>query len=170
MIVGLEKTVEQRVPRKNRTDPALVDDDKQVQARLISEATGLSSGSVIGILHDHLCFSKRSARWIPRILSQQAKQFPTDIPGPDAPLQCRSQILSSPVGDRGRGLGLPSRPRVPGGIKAVDGKRRLSSPKSQEGEKCRQNCGANFLRRRWAIAAGLFPTNKQSQRHIKQKN
>lgn len=52
----------------------------QISVRYIASQLGISNGSVATILHDHLNFSKVSARWVPRM--------PT-------PWQKRNQIMTS---------------------------------------------------------------------------
>lgn len=52
----------------------IVLDDPRVKVRELVEATGISTGSVFSILHDHLHLSKKCARWVPRVLTIQQKR------------------------------------------------------------------------------------------------
>lgn len=52
----------------------MVLDDPRVKVRELVEATGISTGSVISILHEHLHLSKKCARWVPRVLTIQQKR------------------------------------------------------------------------------------------------
>jgi histone-lysine N-methyltransferase SETMAR len=63
------------------TTPEIVDkihdmvlEDRRVKVREIEEATGISHGSVVSILHDQLCMRKLSARWVPRLLTVDHKR------------------------------------------------------------------------------------------------
>jgi len=42
--------------------------DRRVKVREFFEATGISHGTVISILHEQLGMKKLSARWVPRLL------------------------------------------------------------------------------------------------------
>ncbi len=57
---------------------AMVENDPKLKTREIALTSGLSKGSVQTILHLHLGMSKICARWIPRILTAQQKQFRAD--------------------------------------------------------------------------------------------
>ena len=43
--------------------------DRRLKLREIVEAIGISHGSVVSILNDHLGMKKLSARWVPRLLT-----------------------------------------------------------------------------------------------------
>ena len=43
--------------------------DRRVKVRELVEATGISHGTVISILHEQLGMKKLSARWVPRLLT-----------------------------------------------------------------------------------------------------
>ena len=47
---------------------SLVKEDGQLTVYQIAETVGISVGSVHSILHDNLCLSKLSARWVPKAL------------------------------------------------------------------------------------------------------
>lgn len=53
---------------------ALIAEDPSVTYRVIEETLGLDAMSLHRILHDHLGLSKKSARWVPRDLSDAEKQ------------------------------------------------------------------------------------------------
>ncbi len=48
-------------------------EDRRVTLSEIAIIWGISTGSVVEILHDHLQMSKVSARWVPRLLTAQQK-------------------------------------------------------------------------------------------------
>ena len=48
--------------------------DRRVKVRELVEATGISHGTVISILHEQLCMKKLSARWMPRLLTVEHKR------------------------------------------------------------------------------------------------
>ncbi|KAG5336736.1 SETMR methyltransferase, partial [Acromyrmex heyeri] len=48
--------------------------DRRVKARELVEATGISHGTVISILHEQLVMKKLSARWVPRLLTVDHKR------------------------------------------------------------------------------------------------
>lgn len=52
----------------------IIDRDPHVTLEDIEEQTGISHGSVESILSDHLHLHKISARWIPKLLSQEQKK------------------------------------------------------------------------------------------------
>lgn len=52
----------------------LVMQDRRIKVSQIAGELGVSEGSVITILHDHLVMSKVSSRWVPRMLSPLQKQ------------------------------------------------------------------------------------------------
>jgi len=47
--------------------------DRRVKVRELIEATGISHGTVISILHEQLGMKKLSARWVPRLLTVDHK-------------------------------------------------------------------------------------------------
>ena len=49
----------------------LVYSDRQIQVEEIAQALGISHGSVSTILHDRLGMRKRTARWVPKSLSDE---------------------------------------------------------------------------------------------------
>lgn len=53
---------------------ALVHADRRIKVREISASTGLAKPQISEIMHHHLNLSKLSARWIPKILTEQNKQ------------------------------------------------------------------------------------------------
>ena len=52
----------------------MVLNDRRVKLREIVEATGVSKGTVISILHEKLDMKKLSARWVPRLLTAENKR------------------------------------------------------------------------------------------------
>lgn len=52
----------------------MVLDDPRVKVREIAEAVGISTGSVISILHEKLDMRKLTARWVPRLLTIDQKR------------------------------------------------------------------------------------------------
>lgn len=52
----------------------IVLDDPKVKVREIAEAVGISTGSVVSILHDCLGLRKLTARWVPRLLTIDQKR------------------------------------------------------------------------------------------------
>ncbi|XP_018307239.1 putative uncharacterized protein FLJ37770 [Mycetomoellerius zeteki] len=48
--------------------------DQRVKVRELVEATGISHGTVISILHEQLGMKKLSARWVPRLLTVDHKR------------------------------------------------------------------------------------------------
>ncbi|XP_018304737.1 uncharacterized protein [Mycetomoellerius zeteki] len=48
--------------------------DRRVNMRELVEATGISHGTVISILHEQLGMKKLSARWVPRLLTVDHKR------------------------------------------------------------------------------------------------
>ena len=52
----------------------MVLDDRRLKVREIVEAIGISHGSVVSILKDHLGMKKLSTRWVPRMLTIDHKQ------------------------------------------------------------------------------------------------
>ncbi|XP_026737518.1 protein GVQW3-like [Trichoplusia ni] len=52
----------------------LVLEDARLKKKQIAEMTGVSSTTVLNILHDHLGMSKVCARWVPRMLTPLQKQ------------------------------------------------------------------------------------------------
>lgn len=47
--------------------------DRRATVQVIAKETGISTGSVVTILHDWLEMSKLSARWVPKLLEQKQK-------------------------------------------------------------------------------------------------
>jgi len=47
--------------------------DRRVKVRELVEATGISHGTVISILHEQLSMKKLSARWVPRLFTVDLK-------------------------------------------------------------------------------------------------
>ena len=47
--------------------------DRRVKMRELVEATGISHGTVITILHEQMGMKKLSARWVPRLLTVDHK-------------------------------------------------------------------------------------------------
>jgi [histone H3]-lysine36 N-dimethyltransferase SETMAR len=52
---------------------ALLNEDPNVTYQTIEETLGLDARSINRIMHDHLGLSKKSARWVPRDLSEEEK-------------------------------------------------------------------------------------------------
>jgi histone-lysine N-methyltransferase SETMAR len=50
-----------------------VADDRRVTVRRLAEAHGVSTRTIHATLHDDLHLSKKSARWVPKLLSQEMK-------------------------------------------------------------------------------------------------
>ena len=48
--------------------------DRRIKVREIVEATGISQGTVFSVLHEKLGVEKISARWVPRLLSEENKR------------------------------------------------------------------------------------------------
>ena len=48
--------------------------DRRIKVREIVEATGISQDTVFSILHEKLSVKKISARWVPRLLSEENKR------------------------------------------------------------------------------------------------
>jgi len=53
--------------------------DRCVTVREIANELSLSVGSVETIIHEHLKFSKVSARWVPKQLTNEHKQQPVSL-------------------------------------------------------------------------------------------
>lgn len=79
------RTSTQDEPRSGRpvevTTPEMIDkihdmvlNDRRIKVREIVEATGVSQGTVFSILHEKLGVKKVSARWVPRLLSEENKR------------------------------------------------------------------------------------------------
>ncbi|XP_011705450.1 PREDICTED: putative uncharacterized protein FLJ37770 [Wasmannia auropunctata] len=65
--------------------------DRRVKVRELVEATSISHGTVISILHEQLDMKKLSARWVPRLLTVDHKRDPgTDGQSQRIPLQITS--------------------------------------------------------------------------------
>ncbi|KAG5345605.1 GVQW3 protein, partial [Acromyrmex charruanus] len=54
--------------------------DRRVKVRELIEATGISHGTVISILHEQLGMKKLSARWVPRLLTVDHKRDRVMVP------------------------------------------------------------------------------------------
>ncbi|KAG5323773.1 SETMR methyltransferase, partial [Pseudoatta argentina] len=78
-------------PRSERpietTTPEIIDKvhdivltDRRVKVRELIEATGISHGTVISILHEQLGMKKLSARWVPRLLTVDHKRNRVVVP------------------------------------------------------------------------------------------
>ena len=79
---GRDRVENQPHPRRPRTSitsenvtrvEQLILDNRRITVREISEAVGISVGSVEDIVHKELQFSKVSARWVPRILTSEQR-------------------------------------------------------------------------------------------------
>ena len=57
----------------------LVECDRRISHCEIAERTGLSKGTMITILHDHLNFRKVVARWVPHSLSDDMHRRRVDV-------------------------------------------------------------------------------------------
>ena len=53
---------------------AAVEDDRQLTISEIAEGIGVSYGTIFNILHDDLGLEKLSARWVPKLLTEEQKQ------------------------------------------------------------------------------------------------
>ena len=62
------RPVEVAIPETIEKNRNMVLADRRLKVREIVEAIGISHGSVVSILKDHLCMKKLSARWVPRLL------------------------------------------------------------------------------------------------------
>ena len=51
-----------------------VEDDRRVTAQQLAEWHSVSHGTIISVLHKDLGLSKKSARWVPKLLSDEQKQ------------------------------------------------------------------------------------------------
>ena len=78
-----ENTVDQRFrnPKKTKRHQSLitavaatVEQDRRVGIEYLAEANGVSYGTIYNILHDNLGLEKKSARWVPKLLSDLQKQ------------------------------------------------------------------------------------------------
>ena len=78
-----ENTVDQRFrnPKKTKRHQSLitavaaaVEQDRRVGIEYLAEANGVSYVTIYNILHDNLGLEKKSARWVPKLLSDLQKQ------------------------------------------------------------------------------------------------
>ena len=78
-----ENTDDQRIrnPKKTKRDQSLitaiaaaVEQDRRVTIDNLAVANGVSHGTIYNILHDELGLEKKSARWVPKLLSDLQKQ------------------------------------------------------------------------------------------------
>ena len=53
---------------------AAVEDDRRLTISEIAEGLGVSYGTIFNILHDDLGLEKLSARWVPRLFTEEQKQ------------------------------------------------------------------------------------------------
>ena len=53
---------------------AAIEEDGRVSVRELASANGVSNDTIHKILHDELGLSKKSARWVPKLLSQEQKE------------------------------------------------------------------------------------------------
>jgi hypothetical protein len=53
---------------------AVVEEDRRVKIRHLSRVTGASIGTIYNILHKDLGLTKKSARWVPKLLTKEQKQ------------------------------------------------------------------------------------------------
>ena len=53
---------------------AAVEDDRRLTISEIAEGLGVSYGIIFNILHDNLGLEKLSARWVPKLLTEEQKQ------------------------------------------------------------------------------------------------
>jgi len=53
---------------------AAVKEDARVSISALAAVHGVSTGTIFNILHDDLGLSKKSARWVPKLLSEEQKQ------------------------------------------------------------------------------------------------
>jgi histone-lysine N-methyltransferase SETMAR len=83
----VQNTSHQRRPRTSTTPENiaavhdLIEGDRQLSVVEICQELGISYGSVQSIIKNELQFRKISARWVPRLLSDQQK-MPDPIPQP----------------------------------------------------------------------------------------
>ena len=73
----LTSTTEENIETVHR----LVMENRCITLHELEEATGLSYGSIHGILHDIFHISKVCARWVPRMLSDDMNQLRVTISG-----------------------------------------------------------------------------------------
>jgi len=59
--------------------------------------TGISTGSIHTILHEHLGMSKVSARWVPRMLTPEEKKFRVDCSELNILLKSQHKDFFSPI-------------------------------------------------------------------------
>lgn len=53
----------------------MVKEDRRIKLKELEAAIGISRPSIISILHEHLGLSKVCARWVPRLLTREQKEF-----------------------------------------------------------------------------------------------
>jgi len=81
----VENEAHRRRPRTSVTDDHirtvkdLIAEDRRINVREIASEVGISYGSVETIIRDHLNLSKVSARWVPRLLTDQQKQIRKEV-------------------------------------------------------------------------------------------
>ena len=63
------RPVEVAIPETIEKIRSMVLADRRLKVREIVEAIGISHGSVVSIMKDHLGMKKLSARWVPRLLT-----------------------------------------------------------------------------------------------------
>ncbi|QQP58373.1 Putative mariner transposase [Caligus rogercresseyi] len=68
------RPVEVATPETIQKNHDMVLADRRLKVREIVEAIGISNGSVVSILKDHLAMKKLSARWVPRLLTIDHKR------------------------------------------------------------------------------------------------
>ena len=72
MLLKMMRVAEDQQPQKNNEKMDfvryLVEEDGRMAVYQIAETVGISAGSAHLILHDNLCLSKLSARWVPKAL------------------------------------------------------------------------------------------------------
>lgn len=67
------RPVEVSTPEMIEKIRKMILDDRRLKVREIVEATGISQGAVVSILHDKLSLKKITARWVPRLLTEDNK-------------------------------------------------------------------------------------------------
>ena len=85
---GRDRVENQPHPRRPRTSVTpetteqveqLILNNRRIAVREISEEVGISIGSAEHIIHQELGFSKVSARWVPRLLTDEQKEKRVDV-------------------------------------------------------------------------------------------
>lgn len=85
------RSIEVTTPENIKKVYKMVMDDRRVKVREIAEALNISTSVVFKILHEHLEMSKRSARWVPHLLTPLQKQNRMDISE-----QCLARFRANP--------------------------------------------------------------------------